>query len=168
MKSIQEIEEQKKILVEEYGLFLEKQANLTPIAARIYAVLLIEKKNGVTFDELVVFLGASKSTISTNLKNLRDTEMISYHTKPNDRKKYFTLSSSGFLSRIKESLKMYRMEQKLLIEVNAYRVLSNEVHKRRVYENVQDTPYLDFINKTIDHLEQLIHLVENTCFRNIK
>lgn len=163
MKTIKEIEEHKKILVESYGLFMEKQEKLTPIGGRIFATLLIDKENGSTFEELVNFLGASKSTVSTNLKTLRNAEMVTYHTKPGDRKKYFTLSPVGFLSRIKENLKMYRTEQKLLKEVWDYKIRANEVFQGEKYTIDHDRPYLDFLTNTITLLEQLQHQIEIKC-----
>ncbi|MDM8161604.1 ArsR family transcriptional regulator [Labilibaculum sp. K2S] len=158
-----ELEKQKKLLVESFGLFMEKQEKLTPIAARIFATLLIDKENGLTFEELVLFLEASKSTISTNLKTLRNAEMISYHTKPGDRKKYFTLSPVGFLARIRENLKMYKTEQELLKEVRDYKVLVNKNFKEDKYTIDHDTPYLDFLTNTISQLEQLHSNIESKC-----
>ncbi len=163
MKDQIDLENQKKLLVESYGLFMEKQEKLAPIAARIFATLLIDKENGSTFEELVNFLGASKSTVSTNLKTLQKTEIITYHTKPGDRKKYFTLNPVGFLARINESIKMYRIEQKLLIQVREYKQLANQTSKDKNYTIDHDMPYLDFLTNTINLLEQLHKDIEAKC-----
>jgi DNA-binding transcriptional regulator GbsR (MarR family) len=76
---------------------MEKQEHLAPIAARIFATLLIYKEKGITFEDLVDFLEASKSTISTNLKTLQNLELIEFFTKSGDRKKYYYLSPANFL-----------------------------------------------------------------------
>lgn len=165
MKNQVDLEKRKKILVESYGLFMEKQEKMAPIAARIFATLLINKENGSTFDELVNFIGASKSTVSTNLKTLQKNEIITYHTKPGDRKKYFTLNPVGFLTRINESIKMYRTEQKLLIQVREYKKLANEVSNDKKYTIDHDMPYLDFLTNTISLLEQLHKNIEAKCSR---
>lgn len=163
MKNQAELEIQKKQLVESYGLFMEKQEKLAPIAARIFATLLIDKENGSTFEELVNFLGASKSTVSTNLKTLQQSEIITYHTKPGDRKKYFTLNPVGFLARINEDIRMYRTEQMLLIQVHEYKEKANKITQSTKYEMEHDFPYLDFLTNTISLLEQLHKDIQAKC-----
>jgi len=60
------------------------------LAARIIGTLIIDGcKTGLTFDELVEKMQASKSSISTNLNLLQKMDKIFYFTKVGDRKKYF-------------------------------------------------------------------------------
>lgn len=165
MKNLKELEEQKKILVEKYGLFMEKQEKFTPISARIFATLLINKENGSTFDELVNFLGASKSTISTNLKSLQESDTIDFFTKPGDRKKYFTLNPVGFLSRIEDDLKMYKTEHQLATEVVNFKKEANEILSNTddKFELSHETPYLDYLTNTISIIEQLRDGIRTKC-----
>ena len=165
MKNLQELEVQKKLLVERYGLFMEKQEKLTPIAARIFATLLVNKENISTFDELVTFLGASKSTISTNLKSLQKSDTVYFFTKPGDRKKYFTLNPIGFLSRIEDDLKMYKTEHQLLTEVVDFKKEANEIlnNTDEKFELSQDTPYLDYLTNTITIIKQLRAGLKTKC-----
>lgn len=165
MKNQQELEEQKKILVERYGLFMEKQEKFSPISARIFVTLLINKENGSTFDELVNFLGASKSTISTNLKSLQESNTIDFFTKPGDRKKYFTLNPEGFLSRIEGELKMYKIEHQLATEVVNFKKEANEILNNTddKFELSQETPYIDYLKNTISILEELRDGIRTKC-----
>ncbi len=165
MKNLQELEEQKKLLVEKYGLFMEKQEKLAPVAARIFATLLINKETGITFDNLVEFLGASKSTISTNLKNLQKSETIQFFTKPGDRKKYFTLNPIGFLARIEEDLKMYKTEHQLATEIINFKKEANEIvqNPEDKFELSHETPYLDYLTNTISIIEQLRDGIKSKC-----
>ncbi|MFT5749890.1 MAG: DNA-binding transcriptional regulator GbsR (MarR family) [Ancylomarina sp.] len=165
MKNLQELEEQKKILVERYGLFMEKKDRFTPISARIFATLLINKENGSTFDELVHFLGASKSTISTNLKSLQESDTIDFFTKPGDRKKYFTLNPVGFLSRIEDDLKMYKTEHQLATEVVNFKMKANEIlsNTDEKFELSHETPYIDYLRNTIVIIEQLRNDIRTKC-----
>ncbi len=170
MKNLQELEERKKLLVERYGLFMEKQEKLAPIAARIFATLLINKETGSTFDELVHFLGASKSTVSTNLKSLQKVEIVHFFTKPGDRKKYFTLNPIGFLTRIEENLKMYKTEHELATEVINFKKEANEIVKKPEdeFELLHETPYVDYLANTITILEQLRDGIKSKCSTFLK
>ncbi len=160
-----QLEEQKKILVERFGLFMEGQENLSPIGARIFATLFIHKENGTTFDDLVHFLGASKSTISTNLQNLTKSNMIVYYTKPGDRKKYYTLSPVGFVSRIEEKIANYKTEHLLVGQILEYKKLADKVLNKNNEQNEIDpeSPYMDYLSNTITLLEQLSNQIKAKC-----
>lgn len=160
-----ELEEQKKTLIERFGLFMEKQENLPPVGARIFATLFINKENGATFDDLVHFLGASKSTISTNLQSLSKSNMIVYHTKHGDRKKYYTLSPVRFLARIEEKIANYKTEHLLVTQIYEYKKLANELagEKNQQYKQENGTPYLDYLSNTISLMEQLHNQIEAKC-----
>lgn len=160
-----QLEEQKKILVERFGLFMEGQENLSPIGARIFATLFMNKENGATFDDLVHFLGASKSTISTNLQNLTKSNMVVYHTKPGDRKKYYTLSPVGFLARIEEKIADYKTEHLLVGQILDHKKLANEItnENEEQYGDNQETPYLDYLSNTVTLLEQLRDEIKAKC-----
>lgn len=155
-----DLEQMKKSLVEEYGLFMEKERQFAPIAARIFTTLLINRRHEATFDELIKFIGASKSTISTNLKILQKDGVVSYYTKSGDRKKYFTLNPEGMLSRIDNSIKVYQKEQKHLIQFREFKQLANRVHSEEVYSIVSDMPYLDFLTNTLSSLKLLHKKIE--------
>ncbi|MFA8434618.1 MAG: GbsR/MarR family transcriptional regulator [Marinifilaceae bacterium] len=157
--------EKKKELVEKFGAFMEGQEKLTPIAARIFASLFICGPKGSTFEELVLFLGASKSTISTNLQNLSNAGIVTFYTKPGDRKKYFILSSAAFLSRVEEEIVQYRTEYQIVKEIIVYKEEANNLIEKEEekYELKNPSPYLDFLSNTITLLEQLREHVKSNC-----
>jgi len=165
MKTKEQLEAQKKQLVEKFGNFMEKQENLAPIAARIFATLFIDKENGETFEELVNFLGASKSTISTNLNHLTKAGIIVYHTRPGDRKKYYTLSPVGFLARLEEKIEQYKTEHQLVEEIIVFKNKSNQIttYPEKVSQHDNETPYMDFLANTITLLEQLRDQIKTKC-----
>ncbi len=165
MKNRKDLEEEKKYLVEKFGLFMEGQEKLSPIGARIFATLFINKENGATFDDLVHFLGASKSTISTNLQSLTKSNMIVYFTKPGDRKKYYTLSPVGFISRIEEKIADYKTEHFLVEQILEYKKTANGIIKEedQQYGSNQETPYLDYLSNTVRLLEQLRDQIKAKC-----
>lgn len=161
MNSEKSLEIRKKELVEKFGLFMERQDNLPPIAARIFASLFVNKGDGTTFDELVTFLSASKSTISTNIQLLSNRGMLTYYTKPGDRKKYFTLSPESLLARVEEEIVQYRTEYQIVKEIIDFREEINEISDD---PNIDKSyPYLDFLSNSLTLLETLKTNVSVNC-----
>jgi DNA-binding transcriptional regulator GbsR (MarR family) len=81
--------------VEETGKVFEK-FNLTPMQGRIVAFFIISDPPEKTFDELVDYFKASKSSVSNSLNYLLQNKIIDYKTFPSDRKRYFFLTDSFF------------------------------------------------------------------------
>lgn len=163
MSEIDNIEAQKKILVEKFGMFMERNNNYSPIAARIFGTLLIEKE-GATFDHLVSFLGASKSTVSTNLKRLLQEKNIAYYTNPGDRKKYYKVS--GFLdARLEKILGLYKAELSLVHEIFNFKYeLDGLKDKDRVCAKSElITNYIDYLSNSISLGEQLLTDIKSKC-----
>ncbi|MBB4080435.1 DNA-binding transcriptional regulator GbsR (MarR family) [Lewinella aquimaris] len=88
--------------VEEIGIFYE-QTTLTPMEARVFALLLLADPPEMDFFAIQDFLQASKSTISNALKRLMNEGRVDYITKPGDRKRYFRVSVLRWLEQIQES-----------------------------------------------------------------
>lgn len=78
-----------KELIEKNGVYLER-SGMAPAQARILSLLLISDRTELTFDEIYKTLQISKSAASTAINSLLAIERIEYHTKPGDRKRYFT------------------------------------------------------------------------------
>ena len=89
--------EDKKIrdAIEETGKVFEK-FGLTPMQGRIVAYFTISDSPEKTFDELVRFFTASKSSISNSLNYLLQNKIIDYKTFASDRKRYFFITDSFF------------------------------------------------------------------------
>jgi len=86
--------------VEEVGIFFES-TGLTPMEARVFALLLLSDPPQMEFFAIQEFLSASKSTISNALKRLMTERRVDYMTKPGDRKRYFKVSPGKWLEEIK-------------------------------------------------------------------
>lgn len=82
-------------IIEEHGKIFEK-FDLTPMQGRIVAYFTISDTPEKTFDELVKFFNASKSSISNSLNYLLENKIIDYKTFSSDRKRYFYLTDSFF------------------------------------------------------------------------
>jgi len=81
--------------IEEMGKVFEK-FGLTPMQGRIVAYFTISDPPEKTFDELVKFFKASKSSVSNSLNYLLQTKIIDYKTFTSDRKRYFFITDSFF------------------------------------------------------------------------
>ena len=81
--------------IEETGKVFEK-FGLTPMQGRIVAFFTISDPPEKTFDELVNYFKASKSSVSNSLNYLLQNKIIDYKTFASDRKRYFFLTDSFF------------------------------------------------------------------------
>lgn len=115
-----DITKEKEELIEMFGIHFETIYNIPPLASRILGTLIVDGcKEGITFEELLDKLGASKSSISTNLNLLLKLEKIRYYTLPGDRKKYF--KPAPFSERITNYLKMIAFEKSIIDRMLCYR-----------------------------------------------
>lgn len=154
------IEKEKNELIEMFGVHFEKHHGLSPLSSRILSVLIVENcKPGLTFDDLVLKLGASKSSISTNLNLLLKVGKLEYYTVPSDRKKYFKPASFG--SRMRTYLEIVQDEKKMVNRMLDYRKKTATTDREclnlemlKVYqEHVDD--FEGFINNTIKKLDKI-------------
>ncbi|WP_317191976.1 transcriptional regulator [Tamlana sp. s12] len=136
----------KMILVEKFGVFLEKREQLAPVAARIFAYIVLTGKSGTTFDNLVQVLCASKSTISTNLNHLQDLKKIEYFTKTGDRKKYFKVNDNSILQKIDEMIFNWTEEREIHTELMNYKKTINALDTVPHEEKFDLTIHNDFVH----------------------
>jgi DNA-binding transcriptional regulator GbsR (MarR family) len=103
-----------KNFVEEIGITIENMG-MPPMQSRILGLLILRMPEGVSFDEIVEFLGASKSTVSSALKIFMQMKQISYYTKPGDRKRYFKIPFSSFwLADLEAKIKSFEQIHQIL------------------------------------------------------
>jgi len=93
--------------VEESGKVFEK-FGLTPMQGRIVAYFTISDPPEKTFEELVKFFSASKSSISNSLNYLLQNKIIDYKTFASDRKRYFFITNLFFCVYFKRILENVR------------------------------------------------------------
>ncbi len=84
--------QKKSEIIEKTGLLFE-QFGMTRMSGRILGYLMVNDEPQVSFDEFTRELGASKSTISTNLRVLLQMVYIRQVTLHGDRKTYYTLNN---------------------------------------------------------------------------
>ena len=125
----EELEDQRNQLIEELGILMERKHQLSPVAARILSTLILTGKEGITFDQLVQNLNASKSTVSTNLDQLQHTSKIKYFTKPGDRKRYFVVNPNLTVDVIDEMTAQWETEKEIHQKILQYKTTSNETFK---------------------------------------
>lgn len=115
-----DIQKEKAELVEMFGVFFESTHHLPPLASRILGNLIIDGcKTGLTFEDLVERMSASKSTVSTSLNLLLKMEKVTYYTLTGDRKKYY--KPSPFSNRLQNYLKMIELEKTIIEKMMNYR-----------------------------------------------
>lgn len=119
-----DISQERAQLIETFGVHFETLYHLPPLASRILANLIVDAcDRGTTFDELVNLLGASKSSISTNLNLLLKLGKINYFTTAGDRRKYFR--ASPFSERFANYLKILDFEGTILDKFVTYQQKKN-------------------------------------------
>jgi DNA-binding transcriptional regulator GbsR (MarR family) len=89
--------------IERHGTFFERRG-MTPMEARVFALLLLSDPPHLDFYTIQDRLGASKSAISNALNRLLEADRIDYLTKPGDRKRYFGVNPMGWLERMKTEI----------------------------------------------------------------
>lgn len=140
---------EKMALVEKLGVHLETREQLAPVAARILSYIILTGKKGVTFEDMVNILCASKSTISTHLNHLQDLKKIVYFTKTGDRKKYFIINKDSILQHIDNMVKEWEDIKGLHLEIKNYKDTINQ----QLEDRDEDRFDLNFHNDYIAFLD---------------
>lgn len=86
--------------IENLGAFFERR-NMTPMEARVFALLLLSEPHYQDFYTIRESLDASKSAVSNAINKLLTSGNIDYRTLPGDRKRYFQVNPNGWLKRMK-------------------------------------------------------------------
>ena len=119
---------EKKKLIEEVGLHFEQEKQMSPLAARIYAIMILSPYEGNSFEEIVEMTCASKSSVSTQLNLLLQLKKVEYFTKPGDRKRYFRSSKCYLINSMQEELDYIAEEIKIVNKIADYNSNHNK-HK---------------------------------------
>lgn len=116
-------------LIEDIGVGIEESLRLSPLASRIYALLILSSYNGVTFDEIKEIIKASKSSISVNINLLIQLGYIKFNTKSGDRKRYFKIAKYSSLHSLEIYLDDIENEKLMLKRINNF----NKKHHQEKY-----------------------------------
>jgi DNA-binding transcriptional regulator GbsR (MarR family) len=111
---------EQKLLIENIGVSIEDRLRLSPLASRIYALLILSSYAGISFDEIREVVKASKSSISVNINVLIQLGYISFLTKSGDRKRYFKIAKYASIISLENYLHEIDSEKLMLIRINTF------------------------------------------------
>lgn len=127
--------------------FYTTNYHLTPLAAKIYAYLTFDFEiQGITFEELVEVLKASKSSVSCNLDLLLKGEHITVLNKIDERKRFFILNPEYAKIRFSRLLDRLENEMDILEDLKLFNQnkkpdekTENYINKLNIYSDLLKT-----------------------------
>ncbi|MCS3529103.1 transcriptional regulator [Chryseobacterium sp. JUb7] len=126
--------------------------NIPPLASKIYAYLLFDyEKMGITFDEFVEVLSASKSSVSTSISLLLNAELIVDHNKMDERKRYFFINDEYKKIRFEKIVQKMQDELKLLDDLNNFKKVQDDGYNERI------EAYKALLNKNIINIQESLN-----------
>jgi len=151
----EKLTERRNQLIERLGVYIENSDKMAPLEARIFSTLILTGKGGITFENLVKDLNASKSTICTHLNTLQAAGRVSYFTKPGDRKRYFNVTPN----------RLYQVIDEMLANWNEQHDIHSNIMEYKAAENQQNTDEdkefdLQFHENYIQFLEEVSNSVK--------
>ncbi len=149
----------KEELIEELGIHFENLYHLPPLATRIYAILILNGNDGLTFEELMDLTEASKSSVSTSIKLLLQTNKIEYFTKAGDRKRYFKKKKDHLKLRLSNYMEIIDREIGLFQKTSGF-MKATDI---KTYEDnlCYTSIYIDHLHQIKITLEETLHKLEN-------
>ena len=142
-KVIMALTDKQSILIEKLGLEYERNG-MSPIEARIIALLLVSDETELTFDQIRELLSISKSATSNAINILLKVQQIEYITKPGDRKRYFTSRVRNWENDAKTRLMEMLKSNEILKEVLAQRTENTPEFNKSLQEIVE---FMEFLQK---------------------
>lgn len=145
---------EKRKLIEEVGVHFEKVHQIAPLAARIYAIMILSPNDGNTFDEIMSITEASKSSVSTQLNLLVQLKKVEYFTKSGDRKRYFKASRMYLKNTLMEYQDAISEEIKLIEKITRF----NSTYNQEKFERTGEVTMLfkDYLIKQEENLQKTI------------
>jgi len=121
------MDEDKRLLIRDFSNYFETTQKLPPLISKIYAYLLLDcEKKGVTFDELVETLNASKSSVSNSLNFLTQLKYIEYFTKLDERKRLYRIVPDNIIIRLQNIQEILNNEKELSRKLMDYKLKMNK------------------------------------------
>ncbi|PJJ66858.1 transcriptional regulator [Chryseobacterium geocarposphaerae] len=126
--------------------------NVPPLASKIYAYLLFDyEKVGITFDEFVEVLSASKSSVSTSISLLLKAQLIVDHNKMDERKRYFFINDEYKKIRFEKIVQKMQDELKLLDDLDQFKKNHDDVYNEKI------EAYKALLNKNILNIQESLN-----------
>ncbi|UYW02346.1 hypothetical protein K5I29_05460 [Flavobacterium agricola] len=140
-------------LIDNYTEHCLESYKLSPLQAKIFAyVLIYGRKNEITFDQVIDYTKACKSSVSTSLNSLIDQKRIVFENKPNDRKKYYKINRMSDL--LEHAKGIITRELVLIDDMIDY--------FQQTAENKDDLIQVNNIEAFKYYLEQINYTIDNT------
>jgi len=136
--------------VEKMGIFFEK-LGYSPMAGRVFALLLVAEPPYMDFYAIQEFMKASKSSISNALKILTTHGIVNYITFSGDRKRYFRINTRIWYESIKEREQKGTEMNTMLEEVLEMRADSKDLAFNEDLQKI-----IDFQTYMTDGMQELI------------
>ncbi|MGX1023710.1 DNA-binding transcriptional regulator GbsR (MarR family) [Psychroflexus sp. MBR-150] len=148
-------------LIEELTSHFEVEYNLPPLAAKIYSLLILSREKYITFEELINFTNASKSSVSCQLNYLIDEGRVDYIYKEDNRKRYFKTKCDYLRKTLELHLIKIKREIAMLTKVIEYKKEQDMSQGGvSIVENHLKTEKENII-KTINKLKQTSYNLEH-------
>ncbi|QHI39292.1 hypothetical protein IMCC3317_47020 [Kordia antarctica] len=153
---------EQSLLIEDIGLVIEERADLSPLASRIYATLILASDDGLTFEDITEAHRASKSSVSNNLNILVKLKYAEYYTKSGQRKRFFKASKYYAKTAMEKYNELFKKEIEVLEKINSF----NKKNNPEKFKNEQSvsTIYQDYLiqlkegfKKKIKQLETIVN-----------
>lgn len=107
--------------IEELSLHFEREQKLPPLASKIYSILILSKSETLTFEEIIDFTGASKSSVSNQLNFLIEEGRVNFIFKEDKRKRYFKTKCNYLKKTLELNLEKTEREIEMLSKVIQYK-----------------------------------------------
>lgn len=136
--------------------FYEDSYHLPPLSAKIYAYLTFDfNNNGVTFDQFIEIMKASKSSVSSSLNLLQSNGYLSTIKKIDERKRFFILNPDYVNIRFDCLMNKFKKEMEILEGLKSFRQSSetdecSEIHISKL--NI----YISLLKNNIENFSQTI------------
>lgn len=146
-------------LFQDYCSHHEIVYHFSPLTAQIYTYIMFNNnRDGITFDEIVEKLNASKSSVSTSLNLLTSNNQIEHFNKIDERKRFFRLNPNFIIIRLQSIKDLLNREQALSIKMLKY--LKNENINMNNCQKKIDI-YITHLDGGKDHLRETIEQLKS-------
>ena len=141
-------------LIEETGKVFEK-FGMTPMQGRIVAYFTVSDPPEKTFDDLVKYFQASKSSVSNSLSFLLQNKIIDYKTYSADRKRYFYLTDSFFRVYFQKVLENVRELKEQSIRIVSARTPVHPAASEKILRWIENANvFQEFLETTLTEMKK--------------
>ncbi|WP_127846114.1 GbsR/MarR family transcriptional regulator [Psychroflexus aestuariivivens] len=138
----------KESIIRKLSTHFEEVHSLPPLAAKIYALLVMADQPTYTFDEILEYTCASKSSVSEQLNCLIDKGKVEFETKTDSRKRHFKTNLNYLTDTLKDYKNQIEKEIDVINEVINYKTNQNldrelthilKEHFTNTHKNISET-----------------------------